>query len=133
MSLFADGFGSFLLSGDFYDVVLKTGNKKYRAHKILLCYNSQFFERLFSSEQTWKELETTVVSLKFPDPANVFPLVRSHTLALTNLLDSTVHLRGSVGLRRGLCGSFDGASGLLSHREAVRSSPPSPLASTALC
>lgn len=75
MSLFAEAFGSFLQSGAFYDVVLKTGTKTYQAHKILLSFSSGFFQRLFNAEQNWKELETTVVRLKFPDPANVFPLV----------------------------------------------------------
>lgn len=75
MSLFADAFGSYLRSGDFFDVVLKVGTKKYYTHKILLCCSSLFFERLFSSERQWKEQETATVRLKFPDPANVFPLV----------------------------------------------------------
>lgn len=79
MSLFTNGFGSFLQTGDLHDVVLKIGGKKYYTHKMLLSFSSGFFDRLFSTKQNWKELEgeVTVVKLKFPDPANVFPLVRS--------------------------------------------------------
>eukprot|EP01127_Copromyxa_protea_P019177 TRINITY_DN6154_c0_g1_i1.p1 TRINITY_DN6154_c0_g1~~TRINITY_DN6154_c0_g1_i1.p1 ORF type:complete len:224 (+),score=28.40 TRINITY_DN6154_c0_g1_i1:32-703(+) len=74
MSLFADAFGTFLQSGDFSDVVLQTETKKYRAHKLLLSYNSKFFEKLFAGDGNWKEVENTV-RLKFPDNGNVFPLI----------------------------------------------------------
>jgi hypothetical protein len=47
--------------------------KEYRVHRLLLAYSSEYFSRLLLSN--FQEGRQTHIRLRFPDPANVFPLV----------------------------------------------------------
>lgn len=42
-------------------------------HRLLLAYSSEYFSRLLLSN--FQEGRQTLIHLRFPDPANVFPLV----------------------------------------------------------
>jgi hypothetical protein len=43
--MFADGFGSFLKSGNFSDITIVTKEREYNVHRLLLCYASEYFQQ----------------------------------------------------------------------------------------
>lgn len=68
--MFRSGFVDFLRSGLLSDVTLVIGKKRYRLHRMILAYSSEFFASMLSSE--FREGSAHEIELKFPDPKNVF-------------------------------------------------------------
>ena len=77
-TLFERGFEYFLENESkdviFSDLTIITEKKKYKVHKLILAYSSEYFKRLLCND-LWKESLNAEIELKFPDPINVFPLV----------------------------------------------------------
>lgn len=71
--LFLEGFGSYLESGDFADLELRTERRSYQVHRILLIYSSDYFSSLLTSD--FKEKNSAVIELKLEDPEDLFPKV----------------------------------------------------------
>lgn len=71
MVLFKKGFLKYLSSGKFADIIIICNGAHYKAHRAILAYSSSYFERLLLSE--FREASQPYVTLKFPDPQNVFP------------------------------------------------------------
>ena len=70
---FREGFGRYLLSGEYGDVVLRCEGKEYLVHRIILAYSSEYFAGLLLSN--FSERHQHTIDLKLPDPAGVFPLL----------------------------------------------------------
>lgn len=69
--IFKQGFMDLLRTGNYSDMVLVTPTKKFKVHRIILAFSSDFFETLLRSE--FKESLDNVVELQLEDPRNVFP------------------------------------------------------------
>ncbi|KAJ3433991.1 hypothetical protein M0812_20049 [Anaeramoeba flamelloides] len=69
--IFKKGFRKWLESGDFSDVTIVLNGNKYKLHKIVLSYSSEFFSKMFTVKTKEKDLKTIVIN--FDDKANVFP------------------------------------------------------------
>lgn len=92
MALFKKGFLKYLKTGAYADIVVICNGVHYKAHRAILAYNSSYFERLLLSE--FRESSQPYVSLKFPDPQNVFPelLVFMYTGRVCITLDNVIPL-----------------------------------------
>jgi hypothetical protein len=73
MSLFQRGFYKYFESGKYSDLTLIHNGVRYKVHRLVLVYSSEFFARLLLSE--FKEAFQNEITLGFPDPDNVFHLV----------------------------------------------------------
>lgn len=58
MALFLKGFGHYLKDGRFSDMTLIVEKKEYVVHRIILAYNSEFFDGLLQALHD-RELEAT--------------------------------------------------------------------------
>lgn len=92
MALFKKGFLKYLKCGTFADIVIICNGAHYKAHRAILAYSSSYFERLLLSE--FKESSQPYVTLKFPDPQNVFPelLAFMYTGRVAITLDNVIPL-----------------------------------------
>lgn len=71
--LFRAGFTEFRHTGVLSDVTVIVEGKRYRLHRLILAFSSDFFAALFQSE--FRETISREVNIKFPDPKGVFPSV----------------------------------------------------------
>jgi BTB/POZ domain/BTB And C-terminal Kelch len=92
MALFKKGFLKYLKSGKFADIVVICNGAHYKAHRAILAYSSSYFERLLLSE--FREALQPYVTLKLPDPQNVFPelLAFMYTGRVDITLDNVIPL-----------------------------------------
>jgi hypothetical protein len=72
-NLFRSGFAEFRHTGALADAIVVVEGVKYRLHRLILSFSSDFFAAIFKSD--FKENTTREVHVKFPDPKNVFPTV----------------------------------------------------------
>lgn len=92
MALFKKGFLKYLKSGAYADIVVICNGVNYKAHRAILAYSSSYFERLLLSE--FRESSQPYVTLRFPDPHNVFPelLAFIYTGRVVITLDNVIPL-----------------------------------------
>mmetsp|Transcript_1210 Transcript_1210/g.4347 ORF Transcript_1210/g.4347 Transcript_1210/m.4347 type:complete len:447 (+) Transcript_1210:70-1410(+) len=72
-SLFKGGFARYLDSEEFTDIELISGDRRLKAHRIVLVHTSQYFASLLTSD--FKEKNEKEIRLQFADPEGLFPVV----------------------------------------------------------
>ncbi|KIX08720.1 uncharacterized protein Z518_03377 [Rhinocladiella mackenziei CBS 650.93] len=65
---------SFFNSSKFSDFTIKVDDRDFRVHKIIMCGQSEYFDRLFNGD--WKEVRDDVVVLKEDDSGAVEAMIR---------------------------------------------------------
>jgi hypothetical protein len=69
-SLFRGGFADFRRTGAFSDICLVVDGRRYRAHRLVLAFSSDFFSTMLAGD--FRERYQEEIELKFPDPKNAF-------------------------------------------------------------
>ncbi len=72
------GFGEFLESERFWDVILEANGKQFRVHKLILAFSSEYFAELLLEKNKHKIKDNKIV-LDAPDPDNVMPDIVRNT------------------------------------------------------
>ncbi|QVM07886.1 hypothetical protein D8B26_002583 [Coccidioides posadasii str. Silveira] len=63
----------YLASGQFADLTIRVADEEFKVHKVIVCGQSEFFSRMFSSD--WKENVNNEVKLGEVDPSAVEAMI----------------------------------------------------------